>query len=100
MYDVAVEADTDKILKKLARRNPKQIEIIDKKVLQIQKSPNASYKFLHGILRGFCSAHIDTQYVVIFKINHLTRKIELYHYAHHDFVYSWQPKEKERIRFV
>lgn len=100
MYELAVEIDVDKELNKLIKRNPKRVEIIDKKVRQIQEDPHAPYKYLHAPLQGFCSAHVDTPFVIIFRINHTTQKVELHHYAHHDFVYKWRPKEKERIKFV
>jgi mRNA-degrading endonuclease RelE of RelBE toxin-antitoxin system len=66
--------------------------MINKKVSEIRSNPEHIYKFLHAPLQGFNRVHIDTNFVLVFKINHTKKIVVLYHYAHHDEVYKWRPK--------
>ncbi len=91
MYALDIKEEADKIFKKLAKKNPKQVMILDKKIAEIREDPYG-YKFLRKPLHGFNRVHIDKHYVLIFKINHENEIIEVYYYDHHDYVYKWQPK--------
>ncbi len=89
MYVLDIKEEADKIFKKLARKNPKQLMIIHKKIQEIQEKP-FGYKFLRKPLQGFNRVHIDQHFVLIFKINHVSKTIEIFYFDHHDFVYKWQ----------
>jgi YafQ family addiction module toxin component len=91
MYTLYIKPEVDKIFSKLAKKNPKQLEIIAKKIKEIQVRP-FGYKFLRKPLQGFNRIHIDKNFVLIFTIDHNARSIEIYYYAHHDTVYKWKPK--------
>jgi len=90
MYQLEIKEEVDKIFHKLSKKNPKQLRIIDKKITEIKESP-FGYKFLRKPLQGFNRVHIDSHFVLIFKIDHERKVIIIYYYDHHDYVYRWQP---------
>ena len=92
MYGLDVKEEVDKIFLKLAKKNPHQLKIIEKKIIEIRERP-FGYKFLRSPLHGFNRVHIDTHFVLVFRIDHEQRKITIYYYNHHDFVYRWRPSE-------
>ena len=91
MYDLYVKPEADKIFKSLAKRNPKQLRIVHKKILEIQKHPHRRRKFLRKPLQLFNRVHIDKHFVLVFRINHGDKIVDVYYYAHHDKVYQWRP---------
>ncbi len=93
MYDLYVKPEADSIFKKLIKKNPKQLEIIDKKILEIRTKPGHDYKFLRKPLQGFNRVHVDKHFVLIFRIGHQRKVVDVYYYGHHDKVYQWRPKE-------
>lgn len=90
MYDLEIKEEVDRIFAKLTKKNPHQLHIIDKKVKEIREEP-FGYKFLRKPLQGFNRVHIDTHFVLIFKVDHQRKVVELWYFAHHDEVYQWQP---------
>ncbi len=95
MYELYVKPEADKVFQKLARKNPKQLLIIHKKIAEIRANPQHDYKFLRKPLQGFNRAHIDAHFVLIFKIDHARKMVDVYYYDHHDGVYLWRPKLEE-----
>ena len=93
MYYLYIKPEADKIFKKLVNRNPKQLEIIKDKILDIRTNPQHTYKFLKKPLQNFNRVHIDGSFVLIFKISHERKTVDVYYYDHHDNVYQWRPKE-------
>ena len=63
-----------------------------KKIEEIRLTPYG-YKFLRTPLNGFNRVHIDSHFVLIFRIDHFAKSIILYYFDHHDEVYKWRPKE-------
>jgi YafQ family addiction module toxin component len=94
MYNLEVKKEADEIFRKLSRKNPKQLEIIDNKIKKIRLDPYHNYKFLHPPLNGFNRVHLDTSFVLIFKINHETKTVIIYYFDHHDKVYKWNQKKE------
>ena len=94
MYDLDIKQEADDIFKKLVKKNRRQLEIIHKKIQQIRLNPTRIYKFLGNPLQTFNRIHIDNHFVLIFKINHQDRIIEIYYFDHHDNVYKWRPKSE------
>ena len=92
MYFLDIKPEADKIFQKLAKKNPKQLKIIDKKVKEIRINPIHKYKYLRKPLQTFNRAHIDKHFVLIFKIDHNSKVVDVYFYGHHDEVYQWRPK--------
>ena len=76
MYDLDIKPEADKIFKKLAKKNPYQLKIIDKKLTEIRSNPNHDYKFLRNPLQTFNRVHIDKHFVLIFKRDH-THKLRI-----------------------
>ncbi len=95
MYDLYIKPEADKIFKKLANRNPKQLGIINKKILEIQLNPEHEYKFLKKPHQNFNRVHIDTSFVLIFNISHERKMVDVYYYDHHDNVYQWRPNKED-----
>jgi len=91
MYNLEIKEDADKIFSKLAKKNKKQLEIIDKKITEIRERPDG-YKFLRSPLHGFNRVHIDNHFVLIFKVDHERETVTVYYFDHHDEVYQWRPK--------
>lgn len=92
MYSLEIKEEADRIFSKLSKKNPKQLEIIGKKIRGVRENPNHVYKFLRKPLQAFNRVHIDNQFVLIFKIDHLRGIVIVYYYGHHDKVYKWRPK--------
>ena len=92
MYALDIKPEADKIFKKLSKKNLNQLKIIDKKIQEIRINPSHEYKFLKNPLQTFNRIHIDKHFVLIFKINHKEKIVDIYYYDHHDNVYQWRPK--------
>lgn len=92
MYDLEIKPEADKIFKKLVKKNFKQLEIIHKKIKEIRETPYG-YKFLRNPLNGFNRVHIDSNFVLIFRIDNINRTIIVYYFDHHDSIYKWRPRE-------
>ncbi len=92
MYELEVKPEADKIFYKLAKKNPAQLKIIDKKITEIRKDPHHGYKCLRPPLHSFNRVHIDKHFVLIFNIDHKEKTVVVHYFDHHDFVYKWQPK--------
>lgn len=87
MYNLEVRKSVEEIFSKLANKNPKQLEIINKKVNQIRENPHR-FKPLHFPLVGMRRVHIDKSFVLIYSINEETRTVILEEYDHHDKIYG------------
>ena len=94
MYDLEIKTEVDDLFRKLSKKNPKQLMIIDKKIQEIRLNPNRIYKFLRKPLQTFNRVHIDKSFVLIFKILHERNTVVIYYYDHHDKVYLWRPKSE------
>ena len=90
MYDLNIKPTADKIFKKLVKKNRKQLELIDKKIQEIRINPKHKYKHLRKPLQDFYGVHIGTHFVLIFRIDHIDKIVEIYYYDHHDNVYKWK----------
>ncbi|MBI1970693.1 hypothetical protein HYS47_03030 [Candidatus Woesearchaeota archaeon] len=91
MYHLEIKEEADKIFSKLAKKNKKQLGIIDRKITEIRERPGG-YKFLRSPLHGFNRVHIDDHFVLIFKVDHERETVIIYYFDHHDEVYQWRPK--------
>tara|TARA_Y100000310_G_scaffold342051_1_gene443527 strand:- start:311 stop:568 length:258 start_codon:yes stop_codon:yes gene_type:complete len=85
MYTIRATKQVDKVLKKLEKKNPKQVKIIFKKIEQISKNPY-HFKPLRGDMHGARRVHIDKSFVLIYEIK--DDIILLLDYAHHDKIYE------------
>ena len=94
MYLLDVKPEADELFKKLARKNPNLLRIIGKKIEEIRQNPNHTYKPLKRPLHTFNRVHIDSHFVLIFKISHEHKAVDIHYFDHHDKVYKWRPKNQ------
>lgn len=85
MYELEVRKHVDEILKKLSRKDPKQIAAIARKVEEILKNPYR-FKQLRFPLVGIRRVHLGS-YVLLFSIDEARKTVVLEDYEHHDKVY-------------
>jgi len=87
MYRLKIKPDLKKNLKKLAKKNQKQIEIILKKVEEILANPHR-YKNLRAPLNEWKRVHIDKHLVLFFSVDEESNSVTLEDYDHHDNIYN------------
>ena len=90
MYNLEIKPTVDKIFKKLAKKNKKQLITIHKKIQDIQSKPTHEYKHLRPPLQNFSRVHINSHFVLIFDINHTEEIVTIYYFVYHDDVYKWR----------
>jgi len=86
MYSLATKPNIDKIFSKLGKKNPKQMQIIFKKIEQIVENPY-HFKPLHGDMYGSRRVHIDKSFVLTYEIKEENKTVRLLDYDHHDNIY-------------
>ena len=87
MYEVHTKPHIDKIFYTLSKKNPKQLEIISKKLEEITKDPHR-FKNLRIPLNKWKRVHIDKHFVLTFSIDEKTKTVILEDYDHHDNIYK------------
>ena len=87
MYNLELRKSVEKIFFKLAKKNPKQLEIIYNKINEITKNPH-HYKNLRRPLQHLKRVHIDKSFVLVFSINEKKKLIIIEDYDHHDRIYK------------
>lgn len=87
MYSIKTSHDIDKIFLKLSKKDPKQMEIIGKKVEEIIKNPQR-YKNLRAPLNHLKGVHIDKSFVLLFSVDETNKVVVVEDYDHHDNVYK------------
>ncbi len=87
MYDYELRKSVEKIFFKLAKKNPKQLEIIFEKIEEIKQDPH-HYKNLSRPLQHLRRVHIDKSFVLVFSINEFKKLLIIEDYDHHDKIYK------------
>jgi YafQ family addiction module toxin component len=87
MYYLKIKPDLEKTLKKLARKNNKQLEIIPGRAEEILGNPHR-YKNLRAPLNNWKRVHIDRHFVLVFSVDDESNTVTLEDYAHHDGIYK------------
>ncbi|MBS3169398.1 hypothetical protein J4210_02850 [Candidatus Woesearchaeota archaeon] len=87
MYQYELRESVEKIFRKLAKKNPKQLQIVEKKIEEICENPR-HYKNLRAPLQHLKRVHIDRSFVLVFSVNEMTKTIIFEDYDHHDNIYS------------
>jgi YafQ family addiction module toxin component len=85
MYALEVRGHVDEAFKKLAKKNPKQLETMTKKIGEILKNPHR-FKPLRFPLAGARRIHFGS-YVLLYSIDEARKTVVLEDYAHHDEIY-------------
>jgi len=77
----------DKVLNKLSKKNPKQFEIILKKISEVIQNPY-HYKNLRNPLQHLRRVHIDKSFVLVFSVNKKEKRVLFEELDHHDRIYK------------
>lgn len=85
-YSLRIKTGVEKTLEKLARRDPVQLEAIQKKILQILEDPHR-FKPLHAPMQHLRRVHILGSFVLVYRIIESEKAVEIWDYDHHDNVY-------------
>jgi YafQ family addiction module toxin component len=87
MYEYELRKSVEKIFFKLAKKNPKQLEIIHNKIKEIRLNPH-HYKKLSQPLQHLRRVHIDKSFVLVFSIDESKKLVIIEDYSHHDRIYK------------
>lgn len=85
MYSLEVREHVDRIFRKLAKKDSKQMEVLSKKINEILMDPRA-FKPMRFPLSGMRRVHFGS-YVLLFSIDEQRKTVVLEDYEHHDNVY-------------
>lgn len=85
-YSLDVSDDLDKIFQKLAKKDKRTLEAINKKIKEILENPT-HYKPLHAPLQNKRRVHISGSFVLIFKIDEEKKMVQILEFEHHDKAY-------------
>jgi len=86
MYSLEVRESVDRIFYKLAKKNPKQMRIIDKKIKQVLENPH-HFKPLRVPMQHLRRVHIDKSFVLTYSVDEQNKIVIIEDYDHHDNVY-------------
>lgn len=90
MFDFDLTDELRVKISKLAKKDKKKIEIINKKIKEIVNCDRNSiqhYKNLRHDLKEFKRVHIDSHFVLIFKVDLQNNFILFSDFDHHDKIY-------------
>ena len=86
MYSYELRKSVEAIFFKLAKKNPKQLYIIEKKIREIRQNP-PHYKNLRKPLHHLKRVHVDKSFVLVFSVDENKKHIIIEDYDHHDNIY-------------
>ena len=86
MYSLEVRVSVDRIFSKLAKKNPKQMRIIEKKIKQICEKPS-HFKPLRAPMQHLRRVHVDKSFVLTYSIEERNKVVIIEDYDHHDKIY-------------
>ena len=86
MYDIEFRASVEKLFQKMAKKKPKQLKIILKKIEEVRNTP-LHYKNLKKPLQHLKRVHIDSSFVLVYSVDEATKTIVIEDYDHHDKIY-------------
>jgi YafQ family addiction module toxin component len=88
MLEFEVSGKLQKILKKLLRKDNARLEIALKKMQEICSSEDPEhYKNLSYDLKEFKRVHIDSHFVLIFRLDKKSNRIKFEDLQHQDTIY-------------
>lgn len=90
MFNFNLTDELKSIIEKLAKKDKKRTEIINKKIKQIVNSDRAfieHYKNLKHDLKEFKRVHIDSSFVLVFRVDIPNNFILFVDFDHHDNIY-------------
>jgi YafQ family addiction module toxin component len=86
-YAVEVKDGAKAIFLNLQKKNPKQMEIILKKLERITENPQA-FKPMRSSMHGLREVHIDKHFVLLFSIDDVTMTVVVHDYGHHEDIFG------------
>ncbi len=86
MYSLEVRESVDRIFSKLAKKNPKKMRIIEKKIKQICEKP-LYFKPLRAPMQHLRRVHVDKSFVLTYSVNEKNKVVIIEDYDHHDKIY-------------
>lgn len=86
MFDLEIEDNVIKVFKKLSKKNPQQLEAINKKIEQIRNNPK-QFKPLKWPMINIRRVHIGS-FVLVYEIYEKENLVKLLDYEHHDKIYK------------
>lgn len=86
MYKFFISEKLEKIMKKLFKKDKNRYEMTLRKINEIINSNPHHYKNLRKNMKNFKRVHIDSHFVLIFKIKNKTISFE--DLQHHDYIYK------------
>ncbi len=86
MYSIIKSPKIDLIFSKLSRKNPKQLEIIARKLEKVVENPYR-FKPLGNIMAGLRRVHFGS-FVLTYFIDEENKTVVLEDYDHHDNIYK------------
>jgi YafQ family addiction module toxin component len=87
VYRLAIKEGLDKKLKKLKRKDPELLQMIERKVQDILEEPH-HFKPLRKPLQNKRRVHIGGSFVLVYEINEEQKIVTLLDFDHHDNVYK------------
>ena len=90
MFDFDLTDELKIKISKLAKKDKKKVEIINKKIKEIVNSDEAKiqhYKNLRYDLKEFKRVHVDKHFILTFKVDLARRFILFVDFDHHDKAY-------------
>ncbi len=89
MYNLERSDKLDRILKRLYKKDKTRYEATLRKIEEIIFCDNPHhYKNLQHSLKEFKRVHIDSNFVLIFKVDEQKKIIRFEDMQHHDFIYG------------
>ena len=91
MFDFSLTDELTSIIEKLGKKDRKRSEIINKKIRQIINADSSSiqhYKNLRHDLKEFKAVHIDSSFVLVFKVDLQKNFVLFVDFDHHDKIYK------------
>ena len=85
MYSLEIREHVDRTFRKLAKKDSRQMRIIDRKVEEILGDPHR-FKPMHFPLAGMRRVHFGT-FVLLYSIDEQRKTVVIEDYEHHDQVY-------------
>ena len=89
MYELKRSDKLIKILNRLLKKDKVRYEATLNKIKEIMNNPSLDhYKNLSNSMKEFKRVHIDSHFVLIFKVNHSNKEIRFEDLQHHDDIYG------------
>ena len=86
MYKLLLRKSVETIFFKLAKKNPKQLDIINKKINEIRQNPQR-YKNLKKPMQHLKRIHVNSNFVLLFSVDEASKVVIIEDYDHHDKIY-------------